>query len=214
MPQSYIDEFVEIKVEKKEKVEEGIEGEGMERRGEVVEERVEVVGEVEESGVVVEESKESEEISVIADIKDPEHESRCPYCGEWVGRLHGRALYLCVKRGRLFALADMDHVYKDCKHGLIENIKFLYRMMVDLKARGYKVFAVGKAYDDDLYAWVEGGGRDTEYDGLRVSVFEAPETAEDFEKFGYGLEMVSLSVIEEALKGIEVNSKRAGKLRS
>ena len=107
-----------------------------------------------------------------------------------------------MKRGRLFALADMDHVYDDCKHGLIENIRFLYQMMADLKARGYSVFAVGKAYDDDLYAWVYGGGRDIEYDGLKVAVFKAPETAEDFERFSYGLEMVSLSVIGEALKGI------------
>jgi len=198
MPQSYLDEFVEIKVEKKE--EERV-AEGMGRGGEVVEERVEVVEEVEE----VEESKRSEEIHVIADLKDPEHKSRCPYCGEWVGRLHGGALHLYVKRGRLFALADMDHVYDNCKHGLIENIRFLYRMMVDLQARGYRVFAVGKAYDDDLYAWVDGGGRDTEYDGLRVAVCKAPETVGEFEKkISYGLERVSLSVIEEALKDMRV----------
>jgi len=113
MPQSYLDEFVEIKVEKREKVEERVE-EGM-GRGDVVEERVEVVREAEESGVEVEESKRSEEMNVIADLKDPEHRSRCRYCGEWVGRLHGGALYLYVKDDRLFALADMDHVYKDCK---------------------------------------------------------------------------------------------------
>jgi len=196
MPQSYLDEFVEIKDE--EKIEERVE-DGMGREGEVVKEGVEVVEEVEE----VEESRRSEGMNVIADIKDPEYRSRCPYCGEWVGRLHGGALHLYVKRGRLFALADMDHVYKNCRHGLIENIRFLYRMMADLWGRGYKVFAVGKAYDDDLYAWVYGGGRDTEYEGLRVAVCKAPETVEDFEKkISYGLEVVSLSVIEEALKGI------------
>jgi len=206
MPQSYLDEFVEIKVEKREKGEERIE-EGMGRGGEVVEERVEVVREAEESGVEVEEAKESEEMNVIADLKDPEHRSRCRYCGEWVGRLHGGALHLYVKRDRLFALADMDHVYKNCRHGLIENIRFLYRMMAELWGRGYKVFAVGKAYDDDLYAWVDGGGRDTEYEGLRVSVFKAPERVEDFEKISYGLEMVSLSVIEEALNGMGVDGE-------
>ncbi|RLG16640.1 hypothetical protein DRN63_03965 [Nanoarchaeota archaeon] len=152
----------------------------------------------------VEGSRRSEKINVIADLKDPGHRSRCPYCGEWVGRLHGRALYLYVKDDRLFALADMDHVYKNCRHGLIENIRFLYRMMADLKAKGYRVFGVGKAYDDDLYAWVYGGERDIEYDGLKVAVFKAPETVEDFERFSYGLQMVSLSVIEEALKGISV----------
>ena len=76
MPQSYLDEFIEIEVEKRE-------------------EKVEAIGEVEEGRVVVEEFKESgrsEEISVIADIKDPEHKSRCPYCGEWVGKLHDEAM--------------------------------------------------------------------------------------------------------------------------
>jgi len=69
----------------------------------------------------------------------------------------------------------MDHVYDNCKHGLVENIRFLYRMMVDLRARGLKVFAVGKAYDDDLYAWLyEGSGSELEYDGLKVVVFKAP----------------------------------------
>ena len=115
--------------------------------------------------------------------------------------------YTSISRGRLFALADMDHVYDDCKHGLIENIRFLYRMMADLKARGLKVFAVGKAYDDDLYAWVYGGGRDQEYDGLRIAVFKAPKTAEDFERFSYGLQMVSLSVVDEALKGMGVDGE-------
>jgi len=195
MPQSYLDEFVEIKVEKKEKEEERV-------GGEVVEERVEVVEEVEE----VEESRRSGKMNVVADVKDPEHKSRCPYCGEWVGRLHGGSIYLYVKGDRLFALADMDHVYKNYRRGLIENIRFLYRMMADLWAKGYKVFAVGKAYDDGLYAWVDGGGRDAEYDGLKVAVFKAPETVEDFERFSYGLQMVSLSVIEEALKRMKIEN--------
>ena len=197
MPQSYLDEFVEIRVERKEKLEERVEGE-------VVEERVEVVEEVKGVEEEFEESRRSEKMNVIADLKDPEHKSRCPYCDEWVGRLHGGALHLYVKGDRLFALADMDHVYDNCKHGLIENIRFLYRMMVDLQARGYRVFAVGKAYDDDLYAWVYGSGRDVEYEGLRVAVCKAPETAEDFERFSYGLQMVSLSVVDEALRGMRV----------
>ena len=95
------------------------------------------------------------------------------------------------RRGMLFALADMDHVYDGCKHGLIENIRFLYRMMADLRAKGLRVFAVGKAYDDDLYAWVYGGGRDLEYQGMKVVVFEASKTVEDFRKFSYGLQSVS-----------------------
>ncbi|RLG03414.1 MAG: hypothetical protein DRN61_04855 [Thaumarchaeota archaeon] len=61
-----------------------------------------------------------------------------------------------------------------------------------------------EAYDDDLYAWVYGGGRDTEYEGLRVLVFDAPEMAENFKKFSYGFQMVSLSVVNEALKGMGI----------
>jgi len=60
----------------------------MERGEEVVEEGIE---EFKESG-------RSEEISIIAAVKDPEHESRCPYCSKWVGRLHGGSIYLYVKR--------------------------------------------------------------------------------------------------------------------
>jgi len=35
-------------------------------------------------------------------------------------------------------------------------------------------------------------------------MFHAPKTAEDFKKFSYGLQMVSLSVVEEALKAMKV----------
>ena len=49
-------------------------------------------------------------MDIIADLKDPEHESRCPYCDEWVGRLHGGSIYLYLKRDSLLALADMDRV--------------------------------------------------------------------------------------------------------
>jgi len=192
-----LDEFIEIETEKKkEKREE-------EKRQVVVEEfeKAEAITEVEESRAeeeaIVEaeegirEVKKSEKMHIIADIKDPEHKSRCPYCDEWMGRLHAGALYLYTKHGEIYALADMDHVYDGCKHGLIENIRFLYRMMADLRAKGLKVFAVGKAYDDDLYAWVYGGGRDLEYQGMKVIVFEASKTVEDFKKFSYGLQSVS-----------------------
>jgi len=193
--QLLLDEFMEIETEKKEKEEE--------RRGEVVE-KVEAITEgsraEEEAITKADEVEKSEKMHIIADLKDPEHESRCPYCDEWVGRLHAGALYLYTKHGEIFALADMDHVYDDCKHGLIENIRFLYRMMVDLRAKGLKVFAVGKAYDDDLYAWVYGGGRDLEYRGMKVVVFEAPKTVEDFKKFSYGLQSVSPSLVMEALR--------------
>ena len=50
-------------------------------------------------------------------------------------------------------------------------------------------------------------GKDLEYDGLRIAVFKAPKTAEDFERFSYGLQMVSLSVVDEALKGMGVDGE-------
>ena len=83
-------------------------------------------------------------MGVIADVKDPRHESRCPYCDEWVGRLHGGAIYLYTKYGRLCALADMDHVYDGCKHGLVENIRFLYGMMAGLRAMGFRGISCGE----------------------------------------------------------------------
>ena len=34
---------------------------------------------------------------IIADLRDPEHKSRRPYCGEWVGKLHD-GLYIYISR--------------------------------------------------------------------------------------------------------------------
>jgi len=77
-------------------------------------------------------------------------------------------------------------------------------MMVDLKAKGYKVFAVGKAYDDDLYAWVYGGERDVERNMLKWRHLKLLKGLRIFERFSYRLHMASLSIANEALKGIRV----------
>jgi len=66
-------------------------------------------------------------------------------------------MYPYLKAGKLKVLADIEHVFKYCRHGLMENIKFLYRMLLDLGSRGLKVVVVGKAYDD-LYAYIIDGG--------------------------------------------------------
>ena len=84
--QAVLDEFIDVKVEKRKEEE---------RRGEAVEEefeRVEAIAEVEESraeeeaiaetGEGIREARKSEKMHIIADIKDPNHESRCPYCDE------------------------------------------------------------------------------------------------------------------------------------
>jgi len=97
----------------------------------------------------------------------------------------------------------MDHVFDRCEHGQVENIRFLYKMMAGLRARGFRVLAVGKAYDGDLYAWVyDDAGDDLEYDGLEVIVFRAPPTVEDFERLSYGLQEVSPSVVDEVLRDL------------
>jgi len=116
--QALLDEFVEIGVEK--------------GRGEKIEG---VEGAVEEGAEAASRPKGK---GVMADVKDPRRESRCPYCDEWVGRLHSGAIYLYIKHGRICALADMDHVFDRCEHGLIENIRFLYGMMMGLRARGLR----------------------------------------------------------------------------
>ena len=55
--------------------------------------------------------------------------------------------------------------------------------------------------DDDLYARLYEGSRgDLEYQGIRVIVLDAPRTVEDFKKFSYGLQAVSPSLVEEALR--------------
>jgi len=109
--QLLLDEFIDVKVEK-EKKEEG----GRKERVEEGFKRVEAITETEEG---IREARKSEKMHIIADLKDPNHESRCPYCDEWMGRLHAGALYLYTKHDGIYALADMDHIYDDCKHGLI-----------------------------------------------------------------------------------------------
>ena len=47
--------------------------------------------------------------------------------------------------------------------------------------------------------WCE---RDLEYEGLKVAVCKASERVDYFERFSYGLQMVSVSVIEETLKDV------------
>jgi hypothetical protein len=71
-------------------------------------------------------------------------------------KLHAGALWLYQDAsGNLKALADIDHVYHECEHGLMENIKALKKILGLLDERfGLKVFAVGKDYDDDLHIHV------------------------------------------------------------
>jgi hypothetical protein len=68
-------------------------------------------------------------------------------------------------------------VYSKCSGGLRENIVFLYRMMCELKSKGYDVLVVGKAFDDDL------------------------NSINDFEKMNWYMQYVDEEMIMEAIRG-------------
>jgi len=53
--------------------------------------------------------------------------------------VHGGSIYPYLKRSRLSALADMDHVLKYCRHGLAKNIASYTRLMMTTCMFGYMV---------------------------------------------------------------------------
>jgi hypothetical protein len=137
---------------------------------------------------------------------------RCGLCGEPDGplsfkrlRLHAGALYLYFKDGRWLARADIDHVYHRCRKGLIDNLRLLKRLYDHLYTNGrpssdgrLRLVGVGKAYDDDLYAY--GIGRfPEEFDGLKIKHIET-ETMEGFERLHYYMQPVPEEVVREALE--------------
>ena len=119
-------------------------------------------------------------------------------------RLHAGALYLYFKDGRWLARAD-DHVYHKCRKGLIDNLRLLKRLYDHLYTNGrpsrdgkLRLLGVGKAYDDDLYAY--GVGRfPEEFDGLKIKHLET-ETMEGFERLHYYMQPVPEEVVGEALE--------------
>jgi len=127
----------------------------------------------------------------------------CEYCG-LRGRgkftLHPDSLFLYFKDGRLKAIADIDHVYDKCREGLKENIRFLYRMLGDFKSRGFDAVVVGKAFDDDLYAWVKNGesSKKVEYEGFSI-LLSFVATLDGFEKMNWYMEMVDDDIVLEAI---------------
>jgi hypothetical protein len=141
--------------------------------------------------------------------ESPEHVSelhRCEYCG-LKGRkryiLHAGSIFLYVKDGKLKALADIDHVYYKCREGLIDNISFLYKMMCEFKFKGYDVVVVGKAFDDDLYAYVVDrvGEEKIVYNGLDVKVIGGFNNVGGFEKMNWYMQSVDEEMITEAIRG-------------
>jgi hypothetical protein len=134
---------------------------------------------------------------------------RCGVCGEGFRferlRLHAGALCLYFKDGRWLARADIDHVYHRCRKGLIDNLRLLKRLYDYLYMNGrpsrdgrFRLLGVGKAYDDDLYAY--GVGRfPEEFDGLKIKDIEV-EKVESLEALQYGLEPVPEEVVRETLE--------------
>jgi hypothetical protein len=134
---------------------------------------------------------------------------RCGDCGEGSRferlRLHAGAIYLYFKDGRWLARADIDHVYHRCRKGLIDNLRLLKRLYDHLYTNGrpssdgrLRLVGVGKAYDDDLYAY--GIGRfPEEFDGLKIKHIET-ETMEGFERLHYYMQPVPEEVVREALE--------------
>jgi hypothetical protein len=125
----------------------------------------------------------------------------CDYCslrdnGRFI--LHPGAVCLYVEDGWFRALADMDYVYRRCRSGLRENIKFLMKMLYEFRSRGYDAVAVCKDFDDDLYIYVRGEvGEDTvKYYGLDVKVINSG--IGEFEEMNYYMDRVDGIIVCEA----------------
>jgi hypothetical protein len=117
--------------------------------------------------------------------------------------LHAGSIFLYVRNGRLKALADIDHVFHKYREGLIDNIGFLYSMMCELKSKGYDVVVVGKAFDDDLYAYVVDRVEEENivYNGLPVKVIGGFNNIEGFERMNWYMQVVDEETIMEAIRG-------------
>lgn len=82
-----------------------------------------------------------------------------------------------------------------------ENIAFLYRMLHELKDRGYNVVVVGKAYDDDLYVYVIGDSREgrIDYNSFSIEVFDGFDNFNRFEGMKWYMQYVDEETIIEAI---------------
>jgi len=77
-------------------------------------------------------------------------------------------------------------------------------MLGDFKSRGFDAVVVGKAFDDDLYAWVKSGesSEKVEYEGFSILLFRFVATLDEFEKMNWYMEMVDDDIVLEAI-GVE-----------
>jgi len=77
-------------------------------------------------------------------------------------------------------------------------------MLGDFKSRGFDAVIVGKAFDDDLYAWVKNGesSKKVEYEGFSILILRFVATLDEFEKMNWYMEMVDDDIVLEAT-GVE-----------
>ena len=76
-------------------------------------------------------------------------------------------------------------------------------MLGDFKSRGFDAVVVGKAFDDDLYAWVKNGesSKKVEYEGFSI-LLSFVATLDGFEKMNWYMEMVDDDIVLESI-GVE-----------
>jgi ribosomal protein L12E/L44/L45/RPP1/RPP2 len=130
-------------------------------------------------------------------------------------KLHAGALWLYRDAsGNLKALGDMDGVYRECEHGLMENIRALKKIFRLLEERlGLKVFAVGKDYDDVLHIHILNVNEKTsvrlvekEFEEMGLQAYVTPlentdltELVENFENHFSYMPAVGPDVLQRAL---------------
>jgi ribosomal protein L12E/L44/L45/RPP1/RPP2 len=130
-------------------------------------------------------------------------------------KLHAGALWLYRDAsGNLKALGDMDGVYRECEHGLMENIRALKKIFRLLEERlGLKVFAVGKDYDDVLHIHILNINEKTsvrlvekEFEEMGLQAYVTPlentdltELVENFENHFSYMPAVGPDVLQRAL---------------
>jgi hypothetical protein len=130
-------------------------------------------------------------------------------------KLHAGALWLYRDAsGNLKTLGDMDGVYRECEHGLMENIRALKKIFRLLEERfGLKVFAVGKDYDDVLHIHILNINEKTsvrlvekEFEEMGLQACVTPlentdlnELVESFENYFSYMQAVGPDVLQRAL---------------
>jgi hypothetical protein len=78
-------------------------------------------------------------------------------------------------------------------------------MMCEFKFRGYDVLVVGKAFDDDLYAYVIDRVEEEKivYNGLDVKVISGFSNIDGFEKINWYMQAVDNETVIEVVEKVK-----------